>query len=164
MTIRELTPSDREAFFNLTHAVVDALENKDFLIPMTEEEANATFRNDSEDVVLGAFLNDTLVATLGLFHDIRDYAEELPDEYRSLNGAEIGEAMVRPDLRRNGLMNNLFETLQSYIQASDLDFLLATAHPDNISNHLIQKSGFTLHKVFDRRGYTRNMYIKNLNK
>ena len=162
MTIRELTPSDREAFFNLTHAVVDALENKDFLIPMTEEEANATFRNDSEDVVLGAFLNDTLVATLGLFHDIRDYAEELPNEYRSLNGAEIGEAMVRPDLRRNGLMNNLFETLQSYIHTSNLDFLLATAHPDNISNHLILKSGFTLHKVFDRRGYTRNMYIKKL--
>ena len=162
MTIRVLTPSDREAFFNLTHAVVDALENKDFLIPMTEEEADATFRNDSNDVVLGAFIDNTLVATLGLFHDIRDYAEELPNEYRSLNGAEIGEAMVRPDLRRNGLMNNLFEALQSYIHTSNLDFLLATAHPNNISNHLIQKSGFTLHKVFDRRGYTRNMYIKRL--
>ena len=162
MTIRELTPSDREVFFNLTHAVVDALENKDFLIPMTEEEADATFRNDSNDVVLGAFLDNTLVATLGLFHDIRDYAKELPNEYNSLNGAEIGEAMVRPDLRRNGLMNKLFDTLQSYSQTSNLDCLLATAHPDNISNHLIMKSGFTLHNVFDRRGYTRNMYIKKL--
>lgn len=164
MTIRVLTPSDREAFFKLSKVVVEALTNKDWLIPMTEEEADATFHDNSKDVVLGAFLDDTLVATLGLFHDIRDYKEELPNEYLSLNGAEIGEAMVRPDIRRNGLMNKLFEALQSYIQSSHLNFLLATAHPDNISNHLIQKSDFTLYKVFDRRGYTRNMYIKNLNK
>lgn len=164
MTIRVLTPSDREAFFKLSKVVVEALTNKDWLIPMTEEEADATFHDNSKDVVLGAFIDDTLVATLGLFHDIRDYKEELPNEYLSLNGAEIGEAMVRPDIRRNGLMNKLFEALQSYIQSSHLNFLLATAHPDNISNHLIQKSDFTLYKVFDRRGYTRNMYIKNLNK
>ena len=98
----------------------------------------------------------------GLFHDIRDYAKELPNEYNSLNGAEIGEAMVLPDFRRNGLMNQLVEALQTYIQSSRLDYLLATAHPDNISNHLIMKSGFSLHNVFDRRGYTRNMYIKKL--
>lgn len=164
MIIRVLTPSDREAFFKLSKVVVEALTNKDWLIPMTVEEADATFHDNSKDVVLGAFIDDTLVATLGLFHDIRDYKEELPNEYLSLNGAEIGEAMVRPDIRRNGLMNKLFEALQSYIQSSHLDFLLATAHPDNISNHLIQKSDFTLYKVFDRRGYTRNMYIKNLNK
>lgn len=164
MTIRVLTPSDREAFFKLSKVVVEALTNKDWLIPMTEEEADATFHDNSKDVVLGAFIDDTLVATLGLFHDIRDYKEELPNEYLSLNGAEIGEAMVRPDIRRNGLMNKLLEALQSYIQSSHLNFLLATAHPDNISNHLIQKSDFTLYKVFDRRGYTRNMYIKNLNK
>lgn len=162
MIIRVLTPSDREAFFKLSKVVVEALTNKDWLIPMTEEEADATFRDNSKNVVLGAFLDDTLVATLGLFHDIRDYKEELPNEYLSLNGAEIGEAMVRPDIRRNGLMNKLFEALQSYIQSSHLNFLLATAHPDNISNHLIQKSDFTLYKVFDRRGYTRNMYIKKL--
>ena len=162
MIIRELTPSDRDTFFKLTKVVVDALENKDFLIPMTEEEADATFRDDSDDVVLGAFLDDKLVATLGLFHDIRDYTEVLPDNYISLKGAEIGEAMVRPDFRRNGLMNQLVESLQTYIQKSRLDYLLATAHPDNISNHLIQKTDFSLLKVFERRGYTRNMYIKKL--
>jgi len=162
MIIRELTPFDRDTFFKLTKAIVDALENKDFLIPMTEEEADNTFRDNSKDVVLGAFLDDTLVATLGLFHDIRDYAEVLPDNYISLKGAEIGEAMVRPDFRRNGLMNQLVESLQTYIQNTHLDYLLATAHPDNISNHLIQKAGFTLLKVFERRGYTRNMYIKKL--
>ena len=163
MIIRELTPSDRESFFKLTKTVVYALENKDYLIPMTEEEADATFCDYSKDVVLGAFIDDTLVATLGLFHDIRDYTEVLPDNYISLKGAEIGEAMVRPDFRRNGFMNQLVESLQIYIQNNNnLDYILATAHPDNISNHLIQKAGFTLLKVFERRGYTRNMYIKKL--
>ena len=162
MTIRRLTPSDKESFFCLSKTVVDALENKDFLIPMTEEEASVTFHADSEDIVLGAFDGNRLVATLGLFHDIRDYAEELPDNFLALNGAEIGEAMVRPDFRRNGLMNQLVEALQAHIQNSSLDYLLATAHPDNVSNHLIQKADFTLHKVFERRGYTRNMYIKKL--
>ena len=162
MTIRILNSSDREAFFQLSKEIVATLTNKDWLIPMTEEEADATFRDDSEDIVLGAFIDNRLVATLGLFHDIRDYAEELPDNFLALKGAEIGEAMVRPDFRRNGLMNQLVEALQTHIQNSSLDYLLATAHPDNVSNHLIQKADFTLHKVFERRGYTRNMYIKKL--
>ena len=160
MKIRELTPSDRDSFFKLTKTVVEALENKDFLIPMTKEEADATFRNDSEDIVLGAFIGEKLVATLGLFHDIRDYTDELPNNYLTLKEAEIGEAMVLPDFRRNGLMNQLLDALQTYIQSSRLDYLLATAHPDNVSNHLIKKADFNLLKVFERRGYTRNMYIK----
>ena len=112
--------------------------------------------------MLGAFVDDRLVATLGLFHDIRDYAEVLPKNYHSLKGAEIGEAMVSPELRRSGLMNKLWTSLKAIIQERDLDFLLATAHPDNISNHLMQKDDFKLHKVFERRGYTRNMYIKRV--
>ena len=160
MTIRELNPSDREAFFQLSQAVVAALANKDWLIPMTEEEADATFSDGSEDIVLGAFIGNRLVATLGLFHDIRDYADVLPERFRSFRGAEIGEAMVSPDLRRTGLMNELWASLMSIIQSRDLDFLLATAHPDNISNHLMQKDGFSLQTVFERRGYLRNMYVK----
>ena len=160
MIIRELTPSDREAFFKLSKAVVEALEHKDWLIPMTGEEANVTFRDDSEDIVLGAFIEGKLVATLGLFYDIRDYADVLPERFHLLKGAEIGEAMVSPDLRRTGLMNKLWASLMSLIQTRDFDFLLATAHPDNISNHLMQKDGFSLETVFERRGYARNMYIK----
>ena len=163
MTIRRLTPSDKESFFSLSKTVVDALENKDFLIPMTEEEAIVTFHADSEDIVLGAFDGNRLVATLGLFHDIHDYSEVMPEHFLSLKGAEIGEAMVSPELRRSGLMNGLWASLKAIISRSDLDFLLATAHPDNISNHLMQKDGFTLHKVFERRGYTRNMYFLKLN-
>lgn len=160
MIIRKLTPSDREAFFQLSKVVVEALENKDWLIPMTEEEAEVTFRDDSEDVVLGAFIDNTLVATLGLFHDIHDYADVLPEHFLSLKGAEIGEAMVRPDLRRTGVMSKLWASLKEIIQSLDLDFLLATAHPDNISNRLMQNDSFTLQTVFERRGYVRNMYIK----
>ena len=163
MTIRRLTPSDKESFFSLSKTVVDALENKDFLITMTEEEASVTFHADSEDIVLGAFDGNRLVATLGLFHDIHDYSEVMPEHFLSLKGAEIGEAMVSPELRRSGLMNGLWASLKAIISRSDLDFLLATAHPDNISNHLMQKDGFTLHKVFERRGYTRNMYFLKLN-
>ena len=163
MTIRRLTPSDKESFFSLSKTVVDALENKDFLISMTEEEASVTFHADSEDIVLGAFDGNRLVATLGLFHDIHDYSEVMPEHFLSLKGAEIGEAMVSPELRRSGLMNGLWASLKAIISRSDLDFLLATAHPDNISNHLMQKDGFTLHKVFERRGYTRNMYFLKLN-
>lgn len=163
MTIRRLTPSDKESFFSLSKTVVDALENKDFLIQMTEEEASVTFHADSEDIVLGAFDGNRLVATLGLFHDIHDYSEVMPEHFLSLKGAEIGEAMVSPELRRSGLMNGLWASLKAIISRSDLDFLLATAHPDNISNHLMQKDGFTLHKVFERRGYTRNMYFLKLN-
>ena len=115
MTIRVLTPSDREAFFKLSKAVVEVLPNKDWLIPMTKEEANVTFRDDSEDIVLGAFDGNRLVATLGLFHDIHDYSEVMPEHFLSLKGAEIGEAMVSPELRRSGLMNGLWASLKAII-------------------------------------------------
>lgn len=59
-------------------------------------------------------------------------------------------------------MNALWLALKDVISTSNLDFLLATAHPDNISNHLMQKYNFMLHTVFERRGYRRNMYVKNM--
>lgn len=43
MIIRKLGIADRKAFFELTDAVVEALANKDRLIPMSEEEADVTF-------------------------------------------------------------------------------------------------------------------------
>lgn len=162
MEIRILTPTDRKAFFELSSAVVKALKHKEWLIPMTEEEADVTFAEGSTDVVLGGFADGRLVATLGLFHDIRDYADYLPAELHDMKGAEIGEAMVDPEMRRGGLMNELWQALKDVIKNRDLDFLLATAHPDNISNHLIQKDDFQLHKVFERRGYLRNMYLKDI--
>lgn len=162
MIIRKLTFSDRKAFFELSLAVVKALEHKEWLIPMTEDEADVTFAEGSDDVLLGGFVDNRLVATLGLFHDIRDYADCLPPELHAMKGAEIGEAMVDPEMRRCGLMNELWMTLKETINNRDFDFLLATAHPDNISNHLMQRDGFLLHKVFERRGYLRNMYLKKL--
>ena len=162
MKIRKLTLSDRKTFFELSDRVVKALEHRDWLIPMTEDEADVTFAEGSDDVVLGGFVDGRLVATLGLFHDIRDYADYLPAELQAMKGAEIGEAMVDPEMRRAGLMNELWQALKETIKNRDLDFLLATAHPDNISNHLMQKDDFLLCKVFERRGYPRNMYFLTL--
>lgn len=163
MEIRRLTSADRHIYKILSDAIVDALDNKDLLIPMTQKEADVTFANRSEDIVLGGFVDGKLVATLALLHDIEDYQVRLPEKYVGLRGAEIGEAMVLPEYRRCGFMNQLGIELEKYIQNGHYDFILATAHPDNTgSNHWIQNNGFTLHCIFSRRGYPRNFYLHEL--
>ena len=163
MEIHRLTPKDRETFFCLSKTIVKNLENKALLIPMSEEEADATFTDDSEDVVLGGFIDGTLVATLCLLHDISDYQNEIPVEHHKSKGAEIGEAMVLPEYRRQGLLNELWLQLKTFINNGNYGYILATAHPDNTaSNHFINKCGFQHHTVFNRRGRTRNMYIMPL--
>lgn len=163
MEIRRLNVADRMAFAELSALVVEALDNKEFLIPMTEAEADVTFAEDSTDIVLGGFVDGRLVATVSLLHDINDYSEFMPVECQGKNGAEIGEAMVLPEYRRTGLMNELCKELTKCIMSSKLDFILATAHPDNAaSNHLLTTGGFKLHCVFSRRGYTRNFYVQAL--
>lgn len=160
MNIRRLTPADRPAFMEMSARIVDALDNKDMLIPMSEEETDVTFDEGSEDIVLGGSSEGQLVATLSLLHDISDYNNLLPDKYNVLRGAEIGEAMVLPEFRRGGMMNKLGQELMKYILSGNYDFILATAHPDNAaSNHMLNASGFELQCVFSRRGYTRNMYL-----
>lgn len=160
-TLRRLLPSDRPLHEQMSQVIVANLPRQDFLIPMTPEEYEDTFVEGSTDIVYGLFDQDELIATSSLLHDVRAYASQ-PEVADILTHrcAEIGECMVLPSHRGQGLMLQLNQLLKKDAQRLGIEYMLATAHPENVaSNKSLQKLGFQLVKTFDRHGYLRNLYV-----
>lgn len=160
-TLRRLIPEDRPLHESMSRIIVDALPRLDFLIPMTPEEYEDTFVEGSKDIVYGLFDEGQLIATSSLLHDVRAY-ENQPEvsEVLSHRCAEIGECMVLPEYRGKALMLKLNRLLKKDAQALGIEYMLATAHPENsASNNSLQQLGFQLVKTFDRHGYLRNLYV-----
>ncbi len=160
-TLRTLQPEDRHLHEAMSRTIVQALPRTDFLIPMTPEEYEDTFTDDTTDIVYGLFDNDQLIATCALLHDVRAYSgqEELHD-ILTHRCAEIGECMVLPQYRGNSLMLKLNTLLKNDALSMGIEYMLATAHPDNSpSNNSLQVLGFQLIKTFNRNGYLRNLYV-----
>lgn len=158
--LRRLTPQDRHLHEEMSKTIVKALPREDFLIPMTPEEYEDTFTTESKDIVYGLFEQDKLIATSSLLHDVRAYqGQSEVQDILTHRCAEIGECMVLPDYRGKALMLQLNRLLKKDAQSLGIEYMLATAHPDNsASNRSLQQLGFQLVKTFDRHGYLRNLY------
>lgn len=163
-TLRCLTPSDRAAHKAMSEVIYEALPSKELLIPMTEEEYDDTYTDENEDVVYGIFEEDKLIATSSLLHDVRAYAvnPEL-EEILKYPCVEIGESMVLPEHRGNGLMLRLNNLIKDESKRQGIRYMLATAHPDNIaSNTSLQHLGYKVIKEFTRAGKRRNLLVLDL--
>ena len=69
-----------------------------------------------------------------------------------------------PEYRRKGIMKDLQKLLISEAKKLDYDYLVVTAHPQNIaSNKIILKEDFEL-KITRMlsNGYYRNIYLKDI--
>jgi len=164
LTLRCLTPEDRKAHREMSIVIYDALPSKELLIPMTEEEYDDTYREGGEDVVYGIFDDGRLVATSSLLHDVRAYAanSEL-DEILKHKCAEIGESMVLPKYRGHGLMLYLNSLIKAEAERQGVEFMLATAHPDNIaSNTSLLQLGYHIVREFTRAGKRRNLHVMRM--
>lgn len=161
LELRCLTPADRAAHKAMSTITYEALPNKEMLIPMTEEEYDDTYTDENDDVVYGVFCGDKLVATSSLLHDVRAYAvnPEL-DDVLKCPCIEIGESMVLPEYRGNGLMLRLNTLILEEAKRQGVRYMLATAHPDNIaSNTSLQRLGYKIIKEFTRAGKRRNLLL-----
>lgn len=159
--LRRLVPADRPLHEEMSRVIVAALPREDFLIPMTPEEYEDTYVEGSRDFVLGLFDQGRLIATSSLLHDVRAYGEQ-PEVREILTHpcAEIGESMVLPAYRGKSFMLKLNRLLRKEAQAQGIEYMLATAHPENTySNNSLQRLGFGLVKTFTRCGYPRNLYV-----
>ena len=164
--LRCLTPEDRAKHKAMSEVIYEALPNKDLLIPMTEEEYDDTYTDENEDVVYGIFEQDRLIATSSLLHDVRAYAinPEL-EEILKHPCIEIGESMVLPEYRGNGLMLRLNNLIKDEAKRQGVHYILATAHPDNIaSNTSLKHLGYKIIKEFTRAGKRRNLLVLDLTK
>lgn len=166
LVLRCLTPEDRAKHKAMSEVIFDALPNKELLIPMTEEEYDDTYTDENEDVVYGIFEDKRLIATSSLLHDVRAYAinPEL-EEVLKHPCIEIGESMVLPEFRGNGLMLRLNNLIKDEAKRQGTHYMLATAHPDNIaSNTSLKHLGYEVIKEFTRAGKRRNLLVLDLTK
>lgn len=162
--LRRLRPEDRLIHEAMSQIIVKALPREDFLIPMTKEEYEDTFVEGSKDVVYGLFEGETMIATSALLHDVRAYSNQ-PELQETLlhKCAEIGECMVLPTHRGQSLMLKLNTLLKDEAKRMGIEYMLATAHPENTySNHSLQQLGFIRIKTFTRCGLPRNLYVMRL--
>ena len=164
LRLRCLSPIDRCLHKAMSQEIVRSLIAPDFLIPMTEEEYDDTYNDTNSDIVYGIFDEDRLVATSSLLHDVRAYAGE-PELQELMNHPciEIGESMVLPSYRGHGFMFQLNQLIKAEARRQGIEFMLATAHPDNIaSNASLQHLGYRIIKEFTRAGFRRNLLLLDL--
>ena len=164
LTLRCLTPEDRSKHKAMSQEIVKTLAAPDFLIPMTEEEYDDTYTEENQDVVYGIFDGERLVATSSLLHDVRAYADNKElSEVMKHSCIEIGESMVLPEYRGNGYMLRLNNLIKDEARRQGVEYMLATAHPDNIaSNTSLYHLGYRVVKEFVRCGFRRNLHVLNL--
>ena len=165
LTLRCLTPEDRDCHRAMSRLIYEALPSKELLIPMTEQEYDDTYSDLNDDVVYGIFEGNRLVATSSLLHDVRAYAvnPELADVLTH-PCVEIGESMVLPEYRGQGWMLRLNTLIRQEAQRQGIRYMLATAHPDNLaSNASLRRLGYHIVKEFTRAGKRRNLLLLDLN-
>lgn len=162
--MRKLIPTDREELKTLIQETVESLEDKSFLIPLTQEELKELFSAESCDTAFGIFEADKLVAATGLFFDLSDFM--LENELKDIDfskAAELGGNMTLPSCRGKGYMRKLCQQVVQAAYEQNLSYLLATAHPANGAGiGCLLSIGMKRVKEYDRHGYRRNIYLLQL--
>ena len=143
MKIRKLTQKDSAAVFELINIIEVNLPDKKWWLPIkTEERQN--FFNDDYTIFYGAFEGGRLVGASALFLDQNDLKGTtlLFKDIQNCRFGEIGRCMTLPEYRGKNVMLEINRKLVILAQKLGLDYLFATAHPDNNpSNKTLQKLG-----------------------
>ncbi len=160
--IKRLDKSHHKAFKDINAIIMQNLTNSSWFMPFSEENLENAFDEKSSLTIYGAFV-DGVLAGVSLIDTNKDEFNELAVKLgvQNLNGAELGGSMVLPEYRGKNLMNKINAELIDYAKKVGLDYLVATAHPDNIaSNSSLKKLGMENKlKVIRTGGYERNVYV-----
>ena len=165
MKIRILTIKDKDSLMELIKTVEDSLENKEWWLPIKEEESKNYFNSD-KILFFGGFIKNKLVGASALFVDHNDFDEILThlniDKEETL---KLGRSMVHPEYRGKNRMMIINKSIIEYAKKYSKKHFIAIAHPDNIaSNKALKKIGFKVVKaIIKDEKYLRNIFLLNLN-
>ncbi|MBQ7036178.1 MAG: GNAT family N-acetyltransferase [Clostridia bacterium] len=164
--IQRLDASHHTAYLALTQEVLGCLPNPDWFMPLSDELLKTMFLPESTFVVHGCFVDGEL-AGVSLYDTCYEEIEEVAKAAGApltKKGAELGISMVLPKFRGQNMMYKLNSSLVEAAKEKGFDYLLATAHPDNLpSNASIRKLGMEYKKTIIRQGhYERNVYFMAL--
>ena len=161
MEIKPLTKYFHNQLRELVKTTVKNLENKEWLITLTDKELDIIFENKNA-LIYGATENEKLLAISGLFFDESDFIDILKLlNIENKKVAEIAECMTFPEFRGNNYMLKINLKLVEKAKELGFEYLIATAHPDNIaSNTSLKKLKMTCSGQIYRYGkYLRNYYV-----
>lgn len=164
MEIRRLEQKDYEAFKALIETVVENLEVKEWLIVPTSGEMTNLLK-DNKAEFWGMFDAGVLLSISCLSFDDDDFAEIIKLlKIENHKVAEISECMTLPIARGNNFMLKINKQIVKIAKDKGFDYLIATAHPDNIaSNSSLKKLGMTVGGKFYRYGsHLRNYFVMKL--
>lgn len=159
--IRKLVDSDLPSVRYVMGAVRNALANDAWFIPMSDDTMDSMFSASSTLTVYGAFVDNELAAVALIDTDPGEMADltavmDLPAD----TGGELGACVVLPEHRGKKLMYLVCRELVAAAKEMGLNYLVASAHPDNsASNCSLKKLGMECKTTLTRSGdYLRNAY------
>ena len=161
MKFRKLTAEDEQKLLGLIDVIEENLDNKEFWLPINEMSKNHFF-DATWTEFYGAFDGDNLVASAALFYNEHEYRESLQKlNLKITSVAEIGRAMVHPEYRGNNLLYSINLKLVDIAREKNIEYLLATIHPENIpSQKSFIKLGMTKQTTYRKNcGYVRDIYL-----
>lgn len=160
LELRKLEVCDKDKLEELIKKINIDLENENFWLPITIESKEHFF-DDEWTYFLGMFNKEELIAAVGLFFNENEYEEsEKILKLQKYKIAEIGRAMVSPEYRHNGLMKKITKELIGYAKKQGVQYLIATAHPQNIPSQItlealgmVKKASCVKHGKYERDIY-----------
>lgn len=162
MEIKRLDKTYQNDFENMNCVIREGLVHKDWFMPLPDEIIRTLFEPDSAFVVYGCEVDGVLAGVSLLDHTEEEFAPLAKEAgvSPSMKGAELGVSMVLPAYRGQNLMLKIDSALIEVAKEEGLDYVVATAHPDNIaSNKSLQKAGMQYVSTIMREGkYKRNVY------
>lgn len=160
---REIKVDEKEQLKELMDTVLGDLERKEFFIPFTEQELEDMF-NPDKVIIYGAYDGKKLVGTAQIF--FYDEYTKKKIEILNINSdkiADLGGYLVLEEYRNRGIMKHLEEMLISKVKEMNYEYVVITAHPDNIaSNKAIEHIGAKIVKTINIGDYLRNIYLLEL--
>ena len=144
---KPLTLNQMEDIEALQQKVIDSLEDKSILQPLSHDEFEHILGNNG--VMLGAFDNAKLIACRALLKPDPTEEEHLGVDARALDLSRVlyqEVSFVHPSYRGHGLQRKLGQRIMELVNLADYDVICATVKPFNIAS-LKDKFSQGLHVV-----------------
>lgn len=139
--IRKLNCNDIDEYINLAHNVSNNLEDKRFLIPISDEELKSIF-NNSDTIIFGLFIDNKLVSSVQI--------NNKNDKY-----VEMGGFLTNTNYRCKGYLKQIC----NYIIDNYNYKYIASVHPENIpSKKIIESIGGRFIEKTKINNYERLIY------
>lgn len=164
-TYKLLTLTEIDAIEKLQQVVIDSLEDKAILQPLSHAELTNILADNG--VMLGAFSGDELIACRALLKPDSSEEEHLGIDAKASDLTRVlyqEVSFVHPAYRGQGLQKKLGARIMDCVNSADFDVVCATVKPFNIAS-LKDKFSQGMHVVALKLKYggkLRYIFSKNL--